>query len=726
MTTHPELIQTTPVERRLSRRLGFVSHSVIAFAALSFAAFPATKSRAQDAPVQLPPVNVEAEQPGDYKVDSVSSPKITTPLRETPQTINVVPRELIEDRSATTLREVLRNVPGISMQAGEGGVPEGDNFTIRGFNGRTDTFLDGARDFGVYFRDPFNYQQIEVSKGPSGTYAGRGSTGGAVNQVSKTPLADAFGNGTVMFGTDMTKRATMDINQPLTGLAEDSAFRLNLLAHDSEVADRDVVEKSRWGFAPSLAFGLTGPTKITLSYFHLSQDEIPDRGVPFINGRPAPVDRSNFYGIKNRDYYEATVDIVSAEVKHRFNENVSLRNLTRYGYNTVDYVVSNPSGADLAAGTINPTTRARDSIETMLINQTDLTTKFETGPVGHTLVSGIELSYETTENRARSNVAGPTTSLFDPDPDRVGATAPYTGARTEGDGTGVALYAIDTIALGSQWDLILGGRWDYFDVDTTSVATPGVATDFARTDREFSWRTGLVYKPVPYGSIYAAYGTSYNPSSERLTLNANTEVVAPEKTNTYEVGTKWDILGERLSLTGAIFRIEKTNARTNDPLGGTVQVLDGEQRVDGFEIGFAGTVMPNWKVYGGYTYLAGEVTKSNDPAQVGAEPINTPPHSFSFWTTYDTPWKLRVGAGAQYVDRRIGGNSESGFAATSTNVAPDYLIFDAMVSYPLTEKVGLQLNVLNITDETYYDASYSGFTVPGAGRTVLLTTDVKF
>ncbi|MFN4282190.1 MAG: TonB-dependent receptor [Alphaproteobacteria bacterium] len=721
---------------RQHRRLGLVSHSVIAaFGLAAIAAHtPAHADEAgqvaQAAPQQsapattLPPVSAEGVKDEDYKTDTVSSPKITTPLKDTPQTINVVPRQLIEDQGVTTLRDVLRNVPGISMQAGEGGVPQGDSLTLRGFAARTDMFMDGIRDFGTYYRDPFNYESVEVSKGPNSTYGGRGSTGGQINQVSKKPLAGFFAEGTATVGTDETLRGTIDINTPIDAIPN-AAFRLNLMGHQSDVAGRDLVEKERWGIAPSITFGMNTETQLTLSYFHLTQDEMPDRGVPFVNNNPAPVDRDTFYGIRGRDYYHAEVDLVTAEFNHRFDEMFSVRNMTRLGRSAHDYIVSTPTGVNFGAGTINPGSHNRDALDTIMINQTDLTTKFATGSYDHTLVTGIEVASETSENKARTT-AGTSTSLYDPNPDRAFTGPTYSGAKTEGDANSVAAYAFDTIALSPQWDFLIGGRYDYIDTEVASTAVGGAVTPFGRIDKEFSWRTGLVYKPMTNGSIYASYGTSFNPSGERLTLNANTQSVPPEETQTYEVGTKWDLFNEQLSLTGAIFRIEKTNARTADPLGGTVQVLDGEQRVDGFELGASGTLMPGWKVYGGYTYLDGNVIKSNTASQVGRRPINVAPHSFNFWTTYDVTNDLTLGFGGQYLDKRIPGNAESGFASSSTNVVPSYMIFDAMVSYSVTEQVALQLNVYNITDEVYYDAAYSGFTVPGASRTALLTLKYEY
>ncbi|HYG78975.1 MAG TPA: TonB-dependent receptor plug domain-containing protein, partial [Pyrinomonadaceae bacterium] len=273
----------------------------------------------------------------------VSSPKYTEPLRDIPQTITVIPRDLIEEQGATTLRDVLRNVPGLTMTAGEGGTPAGDNLTLRGFSARNDLFVDGVRDISPQSRDPFNVEQVEVIKGPSSTISGRGSTGGIINLVSKSPSLARLYSGTLSFGTDETKRATADINLPLS---DSAAFRLNLLAHDSGVAGRDVVENERWGVAPSLTLGLGTPTRYTFSFYKLKQNNISDYGIPWVpatnnvlvayRNRPAPVPRDTFYGLKNRDFEKLNADIFTFRFEHNFNDNFSLRNQLRYGRSTRD------------------------------------------------------------------------------------------------------------------------------------------------------------------------------------------------------------------------------------------------------------------------------------------------------------------------------------------------------------------------------------------------------
>lgn len=696
----------------------------------------------------LPEVVVPGQQERDedsYKPEAPASPKFTQPLVDIPQTVTVIPEAVIEERGATTLRDVLRNVPGISLQAGEGGVPAGDNLSIRGFNARTDLFIDGVRDFGGYSRDPFNVSQVEVFKGPASSYAGRGSTGGAINLVSKRPLLDPFYGGTIGVGTDNFKRATLDLNQPLEGL-QGTSLRLNALWHDADIPGRDVVTDQRWGVAPSIAFGLDTPTRLTLSYFHLDQDNMPGYGIPWVpdsNPNPAlaayineapPVDFSNFYGLKDRDFEEVITDIATAEIAHDFSASVSLRNLTRYGQNRRDSVITAPRFAPGSPGTvINRNPQSRDQTDTILANLTDLTLRFRTGGIDHAVTTGIEYSHETSVNYLRSGPTAPTpptADLFNPNPDD-----PYpfsvrrTGAKNEATANAGAVYLFDTVGLGERWEVTGGLRWDYFDLEyrsrPTATADDQTVASLERTDRMLSWRAGIVFKPAPNGSLYAAYGTSFNPSGEGLTLSSSATAAAnvntePEESRTYEVGTKWNLFEERLAFTVAFFRTEKTNARTEDPDVDTdVIVLKGKERVDGVELSVAGNVTDQWQLFGGYALMNSEVVETLDAAEVGNELANTPKHSFSLWTTYQLPLNLEVGGGAQFVGDRFSN-------VNNDRTAPSYWLFDAMVAYRATESLTLRVNGYNLADEEYIESLGGGHFIPGAGRSAIAAADFQF
>jgi catecholate siderophore receptor len=696
--------------------------------ALAVALLPATAFAQGTTPTPLPTIGVEADRPADqgYQTERPSSPKFTEPLRDTPQSITVVPKELMEERGVTTLREALRNVPGISIQAGEGGGPQGDNLTIRGFNARSDIYIDGMRDFGQYARDPFNLEAVEVLKGPSSLVFGRGSTGGVINQVTKVPGRDPLIASSFSFGTDMTKRLTADVNQPIPGL-DGAALRINALVHDSEVADRDFISNTRWGVAPSISFGIGGPTQFTFSYFHLYQNNVPDYGHPYLFGRPAPIPRNTFFGFAPFNQEQAIADVATATISHEFNSAFKIRNQLRYAQYTREAFVSPPR----INGTPTPATplsqifttggnTGRNSTDTLLLNQTDATVNFATGFLRHTVVTGIEIGRETSNFTGLAFTAVPAginnQSLINPANQvfPVGGIAASSNTRTTGDT--FAVYAIDTVKLGEQLELIGGIRYDRFDADFENSFGN---LQFNRVDDMPSYRAGIVYKPMKIASIYFAYGTSFNPSAEALSLAANNANLDPEETRSFEVGTKWDLLGEKLSLRAALFRTEKTNARTPDPVNNTLNVLQGVQQVDGFEAEAAGTILPGWQVFAGYAYLDSEILSSNTAAEVGKELQNVAPHNFTLWTTYDLPFGVQVGGGLLYVDGRFGNN-------TNTVSVPSYLRFDATIAWRVTENVDVRLNLFNLTDEFYYDAITGGQAVPGAGRSALLTTNVRF
>lgn len=671
---------------------------------------------------------------------SPSSVKYTEALLNIPQTLTVIPQKLIQEQGAATLRDVLRNVTGISIQAGEGGggLP-GDNLSIRGFAARNDVYVDGVRDFGAYSRDPFNIDQVEVSKGPASLYGGRGSTGGSLNLSSKRPQLTELQTVTLAGGSESYGRATFDYNQPLaeTGGLSGAAFRINGMWTQGHVAGRDEVENRRWGIAPTVGFGLDSSTRLTLGYSHLDQDNLPEYGIPWVPAanvplaryadQPAPVRFDNFYGLTDRDYEKTVTGIATAELAHDFNDATTLRSLVRYGQSDRDSVITAPRFVSNDSTQLNRQLQSRDLEDDILALQNDLTSRFTLGGIEHALVAGIEVAREGSENFARSGPAAPVADLFHPDP-HVPYAGPITrtGARTESQADTIGVYASDTLHFGEHWQVIGGLRWDRFAIDFDSVAVGGALTRFERSDAELSWRTGVVYKPVPEGSLYLSYGTSFNPSADGntgLSLAANTVDLEPEKSRGYELGTKWDLAAggaRRLSVSAAVFRTEKTNARTPgiDP-GDPPLVLEGEQRIDGVELGLSGQLTAGWSAFLGYTFLDSEVVRSNTPAELGNPLANTPRHSGNLWTTYHWARGFEMGGGIQYVDDRYNNN-------TATRVAPAYTLLDLTAAYEVNQLLTLRLNVNNVTDERYIDRVGGGHFIPGAGRSVALTTGFGF
>jgi catecholate siderophore receptor len=664
---------------------------------------------------------------------TVSSPKFTEPLREIPQTITVVPSSVIQAQGATTLRDVLRNVTGISIQAGEGGVPAGDNLSIRGFSARTDFFIDGVRDSGGYTRDPFNVEQVEVIKGPSSSYAGRGSTGGSINLATKSPQLTAARSASLGVGSSNYKRGTIDVNQPLAGL-DGAAVRFNVMWTDADTPGRDAVTSERWGVAPSVAFGLNTATRVTATFSHLAQDNLPDYGIPWVPAanvplrahaeQPAPVNFSNFYGLISRDYEDTQTDTVTGQVERDLASAMTLRSLVRYGRTTRDSLITAPRFASNASTDIRRTDwKSRDQSDAIVATQTDVTSRLATGTMRHTLVAGVEVTRETSENWARieTGPSQPLTDLFDPNPaDSYASRLERNGAVTDATANAAAVYAFDTIELHPRFEVSGGLRFDRFALDYLSRNAAGVESRFDRVDRMVSWRGGAVYKPRPEGSLYLGLGTSLNPSTEGLSLNANTAQVDPETTRSYEIGTKWDAFGGRLGVNAAAFRTDKTNARTPgiNP-GDPPTVLEGEHRVSGLEVGASGSITPRWQLFGGYTFMSSEIVASNSAAELGNEFGNTPDHSFSLWTSFALPWDVDVAGGVQYVGDRFNNNQ-------GTRVAPAYRVFDAMAAYHVSDQLTLRINGLNLGNERYIDRVGGGHFIPGPGRSVMLTADVGF
>lgn len=662
-----------------------------------------------------------------------SSPKFTASLLDTPQTINTVSKQVITDQGATTLRDTLRNFAGISIAAGEGGA-QGDNLTIRGFSARNDIFLDGMRDFGSYYRDPFNFEEVQVLEGPSSITFGRGSTGGIVNQATKLPGFGKFFSGSLQFGTDQTKRLTADLNTPIRPLGDGAAFRLNVMGDEGHVAGRDVTENRRFGVAPSLALGLGTATRWTFSYLHQTADDIPDYGLPWLFNGPAPVNRRNFYGFGNSDFLRTYDDIGTFKVEHDVNAHLTVQNALRYANYVRDVKISEPK----IAGTISPMTPlesmqvapneiAVNSTETALDEQLDVTAHVETGFAQHTIVFGAEAIRETSDPTRYSYANVPATSLLNPDENRPFTGIPSIRSIVKTNAVTGAAYVLDDVRLGRHWEVTGGFRFDRFGADYKQTSAP--ASAFSRVDHLPSWRGAVVYKPSEKGSFYVSSGSSFNPSAESLSLSASTANLPPEKNITYEAGTKWELFSSKLSVRGAVFRTDKNNAREPDPNNPALNVLAGKERVNGFEFNTSGRITDRWQMLLGYAHLDPKLISSNYyPQSVGLPLANVPANTFTFWNTYRVPWHhMDVGGGGQFIDSRTA-SSTSPFDPVTGLIkeAPSYWVFNAMARYPLSEHLDLQANIYNIANRFYYDQLHPGHIVPGVGRNALVGINFKF
>lgn len=665
---------------------------------------------------------------------TVASPKFTQPVRDIPQTISIIPKEVIQSQGATTLRDVLRNVPGITFQAGEGGggLP-GDNFTMRGFSAGNDMFIDGIRDPGGYSRDAFNLEQVEVAKGPSSSIAGRGATGGAINQVTKSPQPVRAIAASVGVGNADYRRGTLDVNQPIGNPTLGAALRLNAMWTDAGVPGRNVVENGSWGFAPSFALGLGRPTQVTLKYQRLTQDNVPDYGLPWgaSTGFPTgafqstpPIEQSTFYGLRNYDFEDITSDVGTGEISHRFGTRATLRNTTRFSDTQRDSAITAPRPP-------NRQLQRRTMGTENVTNQTNLSTSVGTGEFRHDVVAGVEFGRETTHNRNSAQTTNqPQITITNPNPSDLpfGPMPANAGNPSETRLNQAGVYLFDTLSLGSRWQVTGGLRWDSVDVDysLTTLAT-GVVDAIESSDSMVSWRGGVVYKPRPTGSVYFGYGTSFNPAVDAATTGAALSTAAtaannpnldPEETRNYEVGTKWDLLRNRLSLNGAIFRTEKVNARTRNATSDPF-VLAGKQRVSGVELGASGNITDRWTALAAYAYMSSEIEASANAAEEGFNLTLTPKSTLNLWTTFTLPLNVTVGGGAQYMDAVFRNT-------TNTTSVPSYWLVNTLVSYGLNEHLTLRLNGQNLGDKEYVDRVGGGHYIPGPTRQVLLNLDVRY
>ncbi|MDQ8023444.1 MAG: catecholate siderophore receptor Fiu [Moraxellaceae bacterium] len=741
-------------------------------AALAQNTTPAAPAAAPKAEQQLAPVTVRGSSESDIKATTSASPKATAPLIDTPQTITVVKKELLDQQGAITLQDALRNTPGVTLLLGEGGNSNTkDNIFMRGFDTSGSIYSDGVRDLGGYVRDMFNIEQVEVVKGSSGSDYGRGAPSGSINTVSKAPRAENFQAGSAAVGTADQYRVTGDINQQI---GANAAVRLNLMGQSMGVAGRDEVKNEGWGIAPSVAFGLGTPTRFTLSYLHAEQDNVPDGGVPTVGldgyrnaagVRASRVDPNNFYG-STSDYAKVQADQLTLLLEHDLGPRTTLRNTTRAGRSVLDQLVTGPSavvsdgsGAS-AVFRLNPATweasrsrQLRWQENIIITNQTNVNSVFNIGSMENTLSTGVEFIYEEQTTRGLTGAGvhrspGATgspndsrTNLWNPranDP-VTGMNVSRTGVDSKGDTFTVALYAFDTLKITDRWQVNGGLRFDRFTTSNTNVGisgTPAVTTvtNISGSDTLLTWKAGVLFKPAANGSVYLSTATSQQPPggssfalSTATTGNGaiNNPSMDPSKATTHELGTKWDLFGDKLALTAAIYNTEVTNDTSVDINGVATQY--GKKTVKGVELGAVGYITNNWSVSTGLAHMKTDVEEGS-AGQQGANLNWSPEWSFTAWTTYRLPFNITIGGGARYMDSTSRSVSNSVTSTTNMAYTEEYWVFDAYAAYAVNRNLTLQLNLYNLADERYIANlnNNGGRYTPGAGRSALLTANVKF
>lgn len=738
------------------------------------------KKAAAPSPVPQPPPAVEPaaapETPplpgqagpvpaGEYKADYSASNKFTGPLRDTPQTVTVVPGTIIQERGATNLTETLRNTPGITFDAGENGFSVSTaNFKLRGFDTSGSIFHDGVRSNGSFARDMFNIEQVEVVKGAAADN-GRGAAGGYINMVTKTPMEENFVRGEASIGFDEYDsearfRSTVDVNQRIGTVA----VRMNGMIEDGGVAGRDVAEAEAYGLAPSITLGMGTDFRATFAYERIQRNDLPDWGVPahsvkgmFRYDPTAPAARASrdtFYGLAS-DFDDVEGDSVLARFEYDISPTFTLSNQTRWAQTDRFARFLFPNGINTFGGNPNVITNLQyyDRENTSISNMTNLAGTFVTGAFRHTISTGVEVTREESDALRRGQVSnyGDPTDIFDPDPNRQ-PPRPFDPVESNGiEIDTVAGYFYDTVQLTRQLQLTGGVRVEHYKVEidsktlATGLPTPDGIDGYEQSETTVGGKIGLVYKPIEDGTLYASYGVSAlppgsflsNPDISRAGDGAFPGFVPdadPVEMHNYEVGVKWDFFGGKLSTTAAAFHTEKKNV----PYVGVApdpEIVYGEQVVQGIELGIAGNLTDKWRVFGGLLVLDSErkhgdavdraakaagandyTTGGNsDPAWVAKNPAGvdttdgdelsfTPEFSATLWMTYDVTDKLTFGGGVQYVGESWIGRPDDALRLIPNGKygkLPDYFLVNVMAAYELTENVDLQFNVDNVFDEEY-------------------------
>lgn len=728
--------------------------------------------------IELPKLTIEEQR------RAVASPKFTAPLLDTPQSISVIPDQLFQQQGAQNLTEVLRNTPGITFNAGENGFSTGmSNFGLRGFDTSGSVFIDGSRDSGNYFRDVFNVEQVEVAKGPAADN-GRGGAGGYVNLSTKTPRAENFQRATASYGFDEDAsvdrlRATVDVNRQIS---TDSAIRVNALWQDGGIAGRDYAEKQSWGVAPSVAFGLTGPTRVHLSYQHTEQNDRPDWGVPgaLIGGMlrydataRGEANRSRIYGLTS-DFDDVTSDSALARIEHDLSPTLRLSNQTRWSVTDREALYTVPTGYTPATRVVTTQRQGFARENDGLSNLTNLAASFATGTFEHNLATGLEITREdSSASRFPSDgvlgVAG-STPVDSPNPHRnpTGFVGLIPSQNSNVEVSTLAAYAYDTVQFSPQWQATAGLRVERYQVEIdsgTAAGLPQGPNGYNRKDTTVGGKVGLVYKPTTQASVYGAVGVSAlppasflsNPDISREGDNAfpgwsagqNSAGSKVQRSINYEVGTKWSFFEQRLTTTAALFRTERERIAMAGTVNGVANSFAGyaEQVVQGLELGASGQISPAWTVFAGVLFMESERRHSAavDAARLAAnagdygtrtstngdELAFSPKVTGNLWTTYRLPFGLTMGGGVQHVGSSYLGRPDDAERIIPNGIAgklPSYTVINGLASYEVSQNLTLRLNVDNIADEFYAASSnWNGTRVAvGSPRAYLISVDYQF
>ncbi|WP_310447231.1 TonB-dependent siderophore receptor [Thiobacillus sp.] len=734
----------------------------LAFAMLAPAALAQTATNASPAPAvpptaahetSLPTVKVEdtadpMEVNNGYQATETRVGRVKQDPHDVAQAVTSVTHQLMEEQQVGSLREALRNVSGLTFNAAEGG-RAGDNMMLRGFYTFGDMYLDGIRDTAQYNRETFFLEQIDVLRGSASMLFGRGQAGGVINLVSKTPKrADAY-TLTGSLGTETYSEVTADLNKRL---GEDSAIRVNLMKRNEGSWRENPVtgtepEVDRGGAQVSLSLGMQTDNEFNFSYLYLRNRDIPDYGFSFDNATRAPNTNftpDTFWGVDG-NFDDSDVNVVTGSWTHRFSPKTELLTSLRYGNYERSYWARTPSATVTpnADGTIPGNggnwnagpTRSMD-YETLAL-QSVLTSSFRAWDMKHEVVGGVEYLHEDSHRSSLLNLGGTTIAsgippLFQPYVEGTGGLNNFTS-------DSYALYLQDTVEFIPFWKATLGVRRDNLDAEYTSATSPQLNYG------EWSYRAALSYQPTETAHYYFGYSDSFSPTADLYQLTVAPQ--PPETSEVYEIGAKWMFFDGDLSFRTALYSATKYWERSSD-LESTAAILTKKRRTNGFELEAAGRITPNWEIFSGLALMdaeildtaenvnatTGVITKGN-LGYIGQRPRNTPEYTFNLWTTYALGGGWKIGGGVEVKGDRYGYNP-SGAGAVPTlpgstefhpNTAPSYDRWDAMVAYE-QKSWAARLNVKNLFDDVYYDSIYDNgpFTVPGTGRQIILTGELKY
>lgn len=669
-------------------------------------------------PVVLAPLKVLGEQDGYRAARTATLTKTDTPLRDVPQSVSIVTRDVIADQRLTSLADVVRYVPGVTMAQGEG---NRDQPTIRGNNSNSDLFVDGVRDDVEYFRDLYNVERVEVPKGTNALIFGRGAGGGLINRVTKAASWTPTGELSLQGGRFDNKRGSVDFGR---GFGPTVAARVNGVYENSD-SYRDGFNLRRYGVSPTvtLANGSRGSFKV--GYEHFNDHRTADRGIPSFLGRPVQTDPSTFFGDPSLSYARATVDAGTAVLEYRRPVGFTVRNHTRYAQYRKSYQNVFPGAVDATGDQVMLTAYNNRTDRRNLFNQTDVTWSLRTGSVRHLLLGGAELGRQYSEafrntgffNNTATSIIAPVAS-----PTISAPALTFRQSATDANAHTIAIvagvYFQDQVTITRGVLAVAGVRLDRFDLKYHNNRT---SADLRRTDQLVSPRVGLVLKPVNPLSAYASYGVSFLPSSgnQFMNLTVTTQTLEPERFTNYEAGAKWDVRRD-LSVTGAIYQLDRSNTAAPDPIDPARTIQTGSQRSRGLELSAAGHLTPTWQMLFGYGYQVVRITGRTNSALVGATVPLTPRHQVSLWTKYRVTRLLGVGLGAVH--------QTSMFAAVDNTVAlPGFVRVDAAVFLSLTSRIRAQVNGENLFDVRYYPTANSNNNItPGSPRTVRVGVDLRY